>query len=221
MDWVEEAERRCFGFGRLGLRMTSSLQSDDSNEPGSEGEWMWEEFVGCWVRKSQLSPTVSRVKPVRPRRQPSPTSLTPTPSLSSASESSVPDDDGTISASSYSSPSSPIVIRTRRTTPHSLDTENEPPCPTSPLAPLVPKRPLPRRKSTFESILADSLRNRIVLHPRDTNCPTSVYAPHTPVSKLPRQPIDKACLSSPVWNISSDDTLDLFNHMSSPSRLVS
>ena len=218
MVWVEEAERRCFGFEKNGVLPLSS-QSDDPDGQDSEPEWVWEEFVGCWVRKTQISPTATRVKPVYPRRHAAPHTL-----LRSAGEYPTLFQEK-LSVTPSLSPSSSFALRTPPTPPLSLDVEEESLCPSSPLAPLVDKTKISRRKTNFESILADSLRNRIILHPKDTNHPINICTlPQTPVSKSLRHPISETHTSSPVWSISfnpsSDDALDLFTRNSSPPPSV-
>ena len=255
IELVEEAERRYFGLGLgcLGARQIGKSQHSqvgDNLTPTQtkrchllnviepQGEWEWEELVGCWVRRTEMSTTATRIKKFKAGDD---LTLRKKHPLSKRLDNQSP-----------RSGAEPLLFdvpfRRSSTTPSLLDSITDPEddvtpiwCSSSPLGPLTAKpKPklktkIPFRISNFSSILADSLNNRFVLHPK---CPgkatvaTSGTVGYSyPPASTPDRPhhsdenLRIQCSTCPADSIPeldslhlfpSDDSMDLFAYGSSP-----
>lgn len=215
IDAVDEAESRCFGSVPVAPSASKSSQrrkhSDVDGEAG-EGEWVWEEMVRCWIRRS---PVVKRTRldvqpPARAlrstvmihRRSHSPVSVSPPPSTSSSMIFSSLSGGGI-----ESEPFTDEESRDDRKYIHRISN-------------VTPKPVTTRRVSTFASILADAQINRIVLHPNKSSArhkPSMGFYPttrsrHIPIRQKHIAPDEGLvpAFDESFSTLPSDDSLDLF-----------
>ncbi|KII92238.1 hypothetical protein PLICRDRAFT_172352 [Plicaturopsis crispa FD-325 SS-3] len=164
------------------LRAVLIARVDDAERRcfAAQGGWEWEDMVGGWVR---ASPAVKRRR-VDVRRA---DSVASSSSLSSAA----------------SFPSFRAVSESSFT-----EEEDEKEKENAPSSPMPTSQP--RRVSNFSSILADTLMNRTVLHPKTKHKNPAPVTPLRPSAKRARSP-----MSTPAPVLSSDDVLDMFTYIGS------
>lgn len=229
---VEDAEGRCFGDPKSGCEITSK-----PTDALGDGEWMWEEMVGTWVRKS---PLVSRLtkKPAlqrelnslqgprnrkrvsnhedpavfRKRQKIEPIKYPPVESASTTSVS--PESSSSYSSSRISRSHSPARTGHAEAdiTPPSSPFLS--PCHNEEFEAFTPPKPSnvsrERRISNFESLLADAHSNVAILHKKP------ITGKRSSVSQVKRRPkeesanVDRNEMYMETLDLSSDDALNLF-----------
>jgi hypothetical protein len=217
IDAVDEAESRCFGSVPVAPSASASEPSQrrkrsDVDGDACEGEWVWEEMVGCWIRRSpvakrmrldvQPSARALRSTAMIRRRRHSPVSVSPPPSTSSSTIFSS-SSGGAIESESFTDKESHDGWKNN----HRISN-------------VAPKPVTTRRVSNFASILADAQMNRIVLHPNRLSArhkPSMGFHPTTRSRYIPiRQkyitPDEDLvpALDESFSTLPSDDSLDLF-----------
>ena len=207
IDAVDEAETRCFGSAVTGLSTSEFSKRRREKEGHPDGEWEWEEMVGCWIRRSPIAKkprlenhsTISSrrvLRSMQPRR------------LESSSISTSP----TLSASSWAAFSGSSTCTTPAMGNSDVDVDSE----GDGYHPLTPGSRRPA--SNFTSILADAQVNRTMLHRKST----TILRHSLRASRVKRPPSSSvrkgvACEGVLVpapddshLMLSSDDSLDLF-----------
>jgi hypothetical protein len=213
-DAVDDAEMRCFGS----VTRPSTSKPQGSKRPSvEEGEWEWEEMVGCWIQRSPVlkrpklearqstirSQRVTRSGMIR-RQKHSLISVNPTPSTSSSTK--IPRSSTWATSEPFTDPDEDYHSKKNR----SRSNASSQPVQT-------------RRIVNFASILADAQVNRTALHPDQSAAPSSVMRTVTR-SDIPKyqgnfhheyRPV--SYLDNPSLDLPSDDldSLDLFAYAQS------